>query len=244
MQQHKRYAKRMHIQLDKIAPAKFNPPTRVKESALAGLREDIRKRGLLSPVHVINGGEDYILVDGHRRFKIMQELGEKRIAAVVHDTPREKAAELWAALNRNTRSVSGFEWLVMWWLAGPACAKSLPPNVRTDIKQAEEIFGGKEGMRPLYDGEVGPSIVRDIVKTFLMLTNWPSLAPLPSRGDFGLWMIRHHTISMVHTVFCANRGANASLAAARRILAAVKADKPLTTHAAFNGRSRTVPTVA
>lgn len=188
-----------------LDPAAFNPPNRTTSRALAALKEDIARNGVLSPVHTIPkkaGG--YVLVDGHRRTEIARQLAIPRLMAVIHNAPETDAVSLWASLNRNTRTVGGRDWLAMWWLSDGKAEKDLPPGVRKEIKELVRIFGRsyiKELVEPS-DGGPGfaPNVVSEIVRLHTAIVRRDCLKPHPTEREVGLWMLKHREQAIVHAV--------------------------------------------
>ena len=56
------------------------------------LRKSIAKHSLLQPIEVCQSDGEYIIIDGHRRFKIAEELGFTTISAIIF--PKLKPAEI------------------------------------------------------------------------------------------------------------------------------------------------------
>jgi ParB family chromosome partitioning protein len=74
-----------------IRPGRYQPRTRMDESALADLANSIRTQGLLQPVVVrpVDGG--YELIAGERRWRAAQMAGLKQVPAIVREVPDESA---------------------------------------------------------------------------------------------------------------------------------------------------------
>ena len=76
------------------------PRKRFDESALAGLADSIRERGVLQPVIVRPVGDGYELVAGERRWRAAEIAGEATIPALVDDA-LDRAGSLELALIEN-----------------------------------------------------------------------------------------------------------------------------------------------
>jgi ParB family chromosome partitioning protein len=82
------------IPLDQVGASPTNPRQTTDDDSLAELTASVAEYGLLQPVVVRALANGYELIDGHRRFAAAQQLGWKRIPAVVRDEPDDGAAYL------------------------------------------------------------------------------------------------------------------------------------------------------
>jgi len=62
-----------------------NSRLRIEEKDLVPLMEDIKHRGLLQPIGVIQEGSEYIITFGNRRLEACKKLGWKTIPAILRD---------------------------------------------------------------------------------------------------------------------------------------------------------------
>jgi len=154
------------VPVSQIDTAEFNPSSRTEVRALSGLMDNIRERGVLAPLHVIQTSFDpknprYVLVDGHRRFAVCCQLGEYAVPCVVHkDT---SPAALWADLSRDTRALSAFEWMVAWSETGTEMEKRIPKAHMSKIRQCLEIFGTRKKLKEaMIDQRVAPSLCQPV----------------------------------------------------------------------------------
>jgi len=75
-----------------IRPGKYQPRTRMDETALAELADSIRAQGVIQPVVVRETGfGDYELIAGERRWRASQLAGLDDIPAVIRSVPDEAA---------------------------------------------------------------------------------------------------------------------------------------------------------
>ena len=72
----------------RLTEAPVLPPLPAQE--YAQLRDSIRDRGVLQPLLIT---ADHVLIDGHERWKAIQELGLLKIPAAGHGQPRRGRAE-------------------------------------------------------------------------------------------------------------------------------------------------------
>lgn len=92
------------LALNQLEMSAFNPEGRTAPRALAKLKDDIEKNGILSDVHVLPGESGkYIVVDGHRRVEAARQLEFTAVKCFVHDLSTDWALALWSALNGSTR---------------------------------------------------------------------------------------------------------------------------------------------
>lgn len=209
------------IPVSKLRTSSFNPDVRTQHKALVALLNDIRERGVLSPIHVIKDGDAYLVVDGHRRLAVASMLKKESLIAVVHEKEIGEAASLWASLNSKTRSVKSYEWMVMWLYSG-VDDKCLPPKIMSDIRACMSIFGGKDGLRELINRRVSPSIAVNIENVHRALFS-KKVGAVPSKKDIGLWMIKNKGVTnQCHAVISRNPG----IGALRKIASCIRGGRP------------------
>jgi ParB family chromosome partitioning protein len=97
------------LDVDAIAPNRFQPRRELDARALGELRDSIAASGLLQPVVVrqLDGG--YELVAGERRWRAVRELGWKRIPAVVRDVDDRTLLTLALVENLQRASLSAID---------------------------------------------------------------------------------------------------------------------------------------
>ncbi len=92
-----------YVSASLLKPATYNP-RKWNDTAISQLSESIRKFGLVDPI-IVNGSSKRknIVIGGHFRLKIAQDLGYKEVPIVYLDIPNiEKEKELNIRLNKNT----------------------------------------------------------------------------------------------------------------------------------------------
>ena len=97
-----------HVSIDLLKPAEYNPRKWDKE-AETQLKESIKRYGIVDPL-LVNSAKDRknILIGGHFRLSVMEELGIKTVPVVYINIPDiEKEKELNIRLNKNTGE---FDW--------------------------------------------------------------------------------------------------------------------------------------
>src|ERR1700690_145444 len=82
-----------NIPVSKILPNPDQPRTIFDEKKLAGLAQSIKENGLVQPVVVEQVGEEYILVDGERRWRGVKMLGRGTIEATMRKASNHKGNE-------------------------------------------------------------------------------------------------------------------------------------------------------
>ncbi|TCJ12729.1 ParB/RepB/Spo0J family partition protein [Parasulfuritortus cantonensis] len=83
------------LPLTSLAPGRYQPRTRMDESALAELADSIRSQGLMQPIlaRSIAGGK-YEIIAGERRWRASQLAGLKEVPVLVRDVPDEAALKM------------------------------------------------------------------------------------------------------------------------------------------------------
>lgn len=71
------------IDIEEIYPNDYNP-NRMKPGIFDKLVEDIRRNGVLNPLHVYQKGDRYIIIDGEHRYKAAKLLGLKKLMCFVY----------------------------------------------------------------------------------------------------------------------------------------------------------------
>lgn len=90
------------IELKSIHPNKYNPNA-MQDSTLEHLKRSIERDGFLQPIVLREDPENtgqYLIIDGEHRHKVMGELGQKTISALVIDVSEDDAMVLTINLNR------------------------------------------------------------------------------------------------------------------------------------------------
>lgn len=80
------------LPIDSLLPGKYQPRTRMDESALAELAESIREQGVLQPILVRPVGDArYEIIAGERRWRASQLAGLTHVPVLVRAIPDESA---------------------------------------------------------------------------------------------------------------------------------------------------------
>jgi len=83
------------IAIDRLQPGKFQPRTKMDETALNELADSIREQGLMQPILVRPvGGGRFEIIAGERRWRAAQRAGLKEVPALVKDVPDNAALVL------------------------------------------------------------------------------------------------------------------------------------------------------
>ena len=178
-----------------LNPASFNPGIRTETGKIAELLQNIKDDGrIIQEIHVLHCPPRYIymVADGHRRLQCAKLLGIEKVRCRVHT--EGTVEELWVRLNRDTRKITPYEWMVAWLESGERVTPK--PHMLSTIRMALDIFGGKEGLRKyLVDTETSPtSIVGAVESVYAHISGYPRLQPAPSRKEIGVWMIEQGTL--------------------------------------------------
>src|SRR5439155_1528998 len=83
------------IAIERLVSGKYQPRTRMDETALGELAESIKAQGIMQPILVrpIDGGR-FEIIAGERRWKAAQRAGLKQIPALVRSVPDQAALAL------------------------------------------------------------------------------------------------------------------------------------------------------
>lgn len=194
------------LEPEKLSGAKFNPPSRTTSGAMLALENDIKDNGILKAIHAIPTPDNlhpYLIVDGHRRHRVALKYGQGKVMVAIHeDVSLSDAPALWARLNRNTRNVSSYEWLVMWLTSGAKCDESLPRVVMYQIRSCVKIMGGNPlSTQRLVDAKISPSICEriefihrafsDKERSVIDVRDGRSVNSIPTKSKIMDWCLKH-----------------------------------------------------
>ena len=87
------------IKASKLKPATYNP-RQISTKQYKDLSNSIATFGLVDPIIVNKNG--YVVIGGHQRLKVLNEMQTDTIPCVVLDLSKEKERELNVRLNKNT----------------------------------------------------------------------------------------------------------------------------------------------
>jgi len=87
------------IKASKLKPATYNP-RQISTKQFKDLSKSIATFGLVDPIIVNKNG--YVVIGGHQRLKVLNEMQTDTIPCVVLDLSKEKERELNVRLNKNT----------------------------------------------------------------------------------------------------------------------------------------------
>lgn len=83
------------LPVESLVPGKYQPRTRMDETALTELAESIRAQGLMQPIlaRAVDGGH-YEIIAGERRWRASQLAGLTEVPVLVRDVPDEAALKM------------------------------------------------------------------------------------------------------------------------------------------------------
>ncbi|MFB3854806.1 MAG: ParB/RepB/Spo0J family partition protein [Vicinamibacterales bacterium] len=87
----------LEVDIDLLAPNKFQPRSAPDEAGLERLARSIRENGVIQPLLVRKTGDAYEIIAGERRWRAAQRAGLLRVPVVVRDVPpgaEEKLLEI------------------------------------------------------------------------------------------------------------------------------------------------------
>ena len=82
------------VPIAQISENPYQPRKDFNEDALTDLTESIREKGVLSPLLVIQKGDDYILVAGERRLRAAKGAGLSDVPCIVRVLDEEEMAQI------------------------------------------------------------------------------------------------------------------------------------------------------
>lgn len=82
------------VAVSKISENPYQPRKDFNEDALTDLTESIREKGVLSPLLVVQKGEDYLLVAGERRLRAAKGAGLAEVPCIVRVLDEEEMAQI------------------------------------------------------------------------------------------------------------------------------------------------------
>lgn len=83
------------LRVEQLEPGKYQPRTRMDETALAELADSIRAQGLMQPILVRSvGAERFEIIAGERRWRASQLAGLAEVPVLIRDVPDENAAAM------------------------------------------------------------------------------------------------------------------------------------------------------
>ncbi len=99
------------LPLDRIQRGKYQPRKHMDGKALEDLAHSIRARGVVQPivVRLLDGGPDYEIIAGERRWRAAQLAQCERIPAVVRDVPDEAALAIALVENIQREDLNAIE---------------------------------------------------------------------------------------------------------------------------------------
>lgn len=167
------------VDIDRVKPARFNPPDRVLKANLKALAEDMRNNGQLSPIHITS---DYEVGDGHRRVAAAKMLGWTQIEASIHSDMTVE--ELWIALNQNTRPIKPASWLYA--TDNGLDIERVPARYRHLIMEARRWLG-EDNLRLLSEHMKST----DVIKTTIKLARYVGDETDATKARILQWLIKH-----------------------------------------------------
>ena len=152
-----------HIHISTIKPSIYNPPVRTNSGAgIAGLREDIKQRGLIEPLTI---DKNNVLINGHRRFRCIVELNWKKVSVIQHDVEQTVTDEYFNATNEHTLMMNGAQYLWRYMNKAVIPVKYLNKY----IKPLEKWLGKKAAwgiFRELIKRNLSPAGIHTVMKLY------------------------------------------------------------------------------
>lgn len=97
------------IPIGKIKVGEHDQRIEIDDEELDGLVVSIRRLGLVYPCIVVPQGDEFLLVEGHRRLAACKKLDKQTVRCSVEDASREKASEIAFAGNFFRKELTSVE---------------------------------------------------------------------------------------------------------------------------------------
>lgn len=130
----------------------FNPKARTTKGNIKSLKNSITRVGQLIPIVVT---KDFVIVDGHRRYTAMKELGFDKIDVIFRGDDANEAPDLFVEINNNQRASRGKDAIEI------ALTTGILPSVGINAPIMRELVSiiGMEGLQVLYENKASPNIL-------------------------------------------------------------------------------------
>ena len=151
------------VNISVIKPSIYNPPIRTtSSSSIAGLREDIKQRGLIEPLTI---DKNNVLINGHRRFRCVVELNWKKVNVIQHNIEQTVTDEYFLSTNEHTLRMNGAQYLWRY------MNKAIIPEqyLNKYIKPLEQWLGKKAAwgiFRELIKRNLSPASIHTVMKLY------------------------------------------------------------------------------
>ncbi len=92
----------LEVDVDRLAPNRFQPRTHVDQAGIEGLARSIRANGIIQPIIVRREGPGFQIIAGERRWRAAQHAGLLKVPVIVKDiAPGQEEKLLEMALTEN-----------------------------------------------------------------------------------------------------------------------------------------------
>ena len=128
--------KHKELSLKKVKQSKFNPTVRTDKTSAKykALKKNIETNGLIVPIVL---SKNLTIIDGHRRFNCLKDLGVTKVPAIVHDTVTTRNYDkMFVAANEDSMTITAAQEAERY-LQGASISK----RTETIIKELEAIGG-------------------------------------------------------------------------------------------------------
>lgn len=140
----------VYIPTSHLSPNPANPPARMEPSNIKSLVKSMRTDGLQYPLLVSRVGEEqYQIIDGHRRYAVLEADKHETIPCIVADG---NAAHLFATVNANSKPLTPKDWAIVFVTGG-----QIPPGQTANNLQKLSQLIGNEGIRRMTECGLSPN---------------------------------------------------------------------------------------
>ena len=180
------------IPLKKLQRNRIQPRLRTHDARLRSLEKNIRECGqIYTPGIAVPGAAgQFIICDGHRRWRAAEELGHETLPVRVIDNGIA-AETLFLLLNGDTARLTGADWCCGWargnkTLRAELCERY--PRRANVIAKAIEVFGEERVIELGKTGKYDPASARRAIELHAILTACTSKG-CPSLRKIGEWLL-------------------------------------------------------
>lgn len=217
------------VSIDLLDPLPEQPDSRLTDSVLATTLDDVRRNGIIRPLAVVRIGNRYLIADGHGRWTIGKQLGYTELLCEVYVADKGKEHELarflFEKLNGLTnKKMAGFGWLEFFYKSGGRDS-DIPGSALGHIRQCMKHLGGMDGVAFLIAHRTPPVLIVRAVAANCRFQMLSSTDGLPTIKTIMRWAIINHSGKILAAFFGTHRVATTT--ECKRILAAIKADRPI-----------------
>lgn len=205
------------VALKELVPNPAQPEGRNRQ--IVALSDSILNHGLINPIHVT---KEMVIIDGHRRYEALKNLGVEETTVLVYGTELKKGALTHAEAMSVANTFKNFTTRnkIHVYLKGGMISGSL-------LKQIDELVGrfGKRIIKSIQDLKLSPRVALE----FLELIDFDKKASEQEFYNFVAWSRKYKLAAELNYIYRMSHKAEYDLLPTqRRMWEAFKSDKSFT----------------